>query len=228
MDCGKELFSILKDNEMAKKCEDAAARLRTYRPDPNHSKQAAALMTLSGLMDPKTANNEVLSIGGSKNFSTFYGYYMLKAMAAAGDYTNALDRIREFWGAMLDLGATSFWEDFNIEWIKSAARIDEIVPEGKVDVHKSYGNYCYKGYRHSFCHGWASGPTSYLSEYVLGVKVIEPGCKVVKIEPHLGDLQWAEGTFPTPYGIIKIRHEQRNDGSVKSTIKAPKGVKIIK
>ncbi len=200
MDCGKELFSILKDNEMAKKCEDAAARLRTYRPDPNHSKQAAALMTLSGLMDPKTANNEVLSIGGSKNFSTFYGYYMLKAMAAAGDYTNALDRIREFWGAMLDLGATSFWEDFNIEWIKNAARIDEIVPEGKVDVHKSYGNYCYKGYRHSFCHGWASGPTSYLSEYVLGVKVIEPGCKVVKIEPHLGDLQWAEGTFPTPTG----------------------------
>ena len=227
MDCGKELFSILKDNEMAKKCEDAAVRLRTYRPNPNQSKQAAALMSLTGLMDPKTANNEVLSIGGSKNFSTFYGYYMLKAMAAAGDYTNALDRIREFWGAMLDLGATSFWEDFNIEWIKNAARIDEILPEGKVDIHKSYGNDCYKGYRHSFCHGWASGPTSYLSEYVLGVKVIEPGCKVVKIEPHLGDLQWAEGTFPTPYGIIKIRHEQ-NDGSVKSMIKAPKGVKVIK
>ena len=51
---------------------------------------------------------------------------------------------------------------------------------------------------------------------------------MVKIEPHLGDLQWAEGTFPTPYGIIKIRHEQKADGSVKSNIKAPKGVKIIK
>ena len=27
----------------------------------------------------------------------------------------ALDVIRTYWGAMLDLGATTFWEDFNID-----------------------------------------------------------------------------------------------------------------
>lgn len=29
-------------------------------------------------------------------------------MAAAGNYQGALDVIREYWGAMIDLGATSF------------------------------------------------------------------------------------------------------------------------
>ena len=32
---------------------------------------------------------------------------------------------------MLDLGATTFWEDFNLDWIPNAAPIDEPVPAGK-------------------------------------------------------------------------------------------------
>lgn len=50
----------------------------------------------------------------AQGFSTFYGYYMLEAMAMAGNYQGALDVIREYWGAMIDLGATSFWEGFDI------------------------------------------------------------------------------------------------------------------
>ena len=228
MDCGEELFAILEDPDMSKKCKDAAALLRKYKPDHNNSKQGASLMALAGLIDAQEANKDVISVGGSKKFSTFYGYYMLNAMAKAGDYTNAINRIREYWGAMLDLGATTFWEDFNLDWMVNAARIDELIPEGKVDVHRSYGDYCYQYFRHSYCHGWASGPTSWLTEYVLGVQVIEPGCKVVRIKPNLGDLQWAEGTFPTPHGIIKIRHDKQPDGSIKSSIDAPVGVRVIR
>ena len=58
----------------------------------------------------------------------------------------------------------TFWEDFNIEWTKNAARIDELVPEGKVDVHQSYGDYCYKGFRHSLCHGWSAGVLQFIKE----------------------------------------------------------------
>lgn len=85
-----------------------------------------------------------------------------------------------------------------------------------------------KGFRHSLCHGWASGPTSWLSEYVLGVQVVEPGCRVVRITPHLGDLEWVEGTFPTPYGVITIRHEKGADGKVRSRIDAPSEVKVVR
>ena len=167
-----------------------------------------------------------------KQDNRFFDPYDLQELQGAGPwagkYTEAMDIMSQYWGAMLDLGATTFWEDFDIDWTKNAARIDELVPKGKVDVHKTYGDYCYKGYRHSFCHGWASGPTTWLSRHVLGVKVLEPGCKKVAIEPHLGNLKWAKGTFPTPYGVIEISHEVNEKGKVISKVKAPKGVKIVK
>ena len=61
-----------------------------------------------------------------------------------------------------------------------------------------------------------------------GVQVVEPGCRVVRITPHLGDLEWVEGTFPTPYGVITIRHEKGADGKVRSRIDAPSEVKVVR
>ena len=228
MDAGHDMALAMGDKGLAERCKKASKKLKKYTPDHNQSKQGAALMALAGLMKAEKADKEVLSVGGAKNFSTFYGYYMLEALAKAGNYQGAMDIISEYWGAMLDLGATTFWEDFNIDWMENAARIDELVPEGKVDVHSSYGGYCYVGFRHSFCHGWASGPTAWLSRYVLGVQVLEPGCRKVKIEPHLGSLNRVEGSFPTPQGVIRIKHEKGADGKIRSDIQAPEGVQIIK
>lgn len=190
-------------------------------------KQAAALQAIAGTLDVQEACRHLLE-GGPKGFSTFYGYYMLQALAQGGYYEEAMDIISQFWGGMLDLGATTFWEDFNLEWTENVGRIDEFVPEGKKDIHGDFGAYCYPGFRHSFCHGWASGPTAWMSEHVLGIEVLEPGCSKIRITPHLGKLQWAEGTYPTPYGVVKVRHERRTDGTIKTTYKAPRGVKVVK
>jgi len=225
---GADLSKILGDPKMVELCNKAVNKLMKHVPPFNDSKQAAALLALSGLVSPEKSNAEMLAREGVHKMSTFYGYYMLNARAQAGDFQGAIDNIRAYWGGMIDLGATTFWEDFDIDWMKNAGRIDEMPVEGKTDVHCTYGGYCYKELRHSFCHGWASGPTSWLSQYVLGVQVIEPGCKVVKIEPHLGDLNWVEGSFPTPFGVIKIRHDKMPDGKIKSQIDAPKGVKVIR
>lgn len=67
-----------------------------------------------------------------------------------------------------------------------------------------------------------------MSEHILGVQVVEPGCKAIRVEPHLGDLQWAEGTFPTPYGVVKIKHTKNADGGIASKIDAPKRVTVVK
>jgi alpha-L-rhamnosidase len=225
---GAELSRILGDEETARSCEEAVSRLKKAVPDAAKNKQAAALLALAGLMPAKQANDEIIAIGGTKDFSTFYGYYMLQAKALAGDYEGAMENIKTYWGGMLDMGATTFWEDFDTRWMENAARIDELVPEGKVDIHASYGAFSYKKLRHSLSHGWASGPTSWLTEHVLGVKVMAPGSKVIKIEPHLGTLQFVEGTFPTPLGVVEIKHTRLANGKIKSKIKAPKGVKIIK
>ncbi|MFD2932785.1 alpha-L-rhamnosidase-related protein [Spirosoma flavum] len=228
LSAGADLCRILNDPTTATKCDNAVARLKKYVPDPNASKQGAALLALSGLVPAEKANKDVLAINGAHNFSTFYGYYMLQAKAKAGDYKGALANIREFWGGMLSLGATTFWEDFNLDWMTNAGRIDELVPEGKKDIHGDCGAYCYIGFRHSLAHGWASGPTPWLTEHVLGIQVVEPGCKAIKIEPHLEDLTFAEGTFPTPYGLVKVKHTKLANGKIQSEISGPKEVRIIR
>ena len=228
LEAGAELCQILDEPAQATRCKTMATQMKMYVPDANGSKQAAALMALAGLMPAEKANADVIAGGDCERFSTFYGYYMLQAKAKANDYTGALNCIRNYWGGMLDMGATTFWEDFDLAWTQNAAPIDELVPDGKDDIHGDFGAYCYKKLRHSLCHGWASGPTSWLSEHVLGVSIVEAGCKTIRIQPNLGDLQWVEGTYPTPMGVVKIRHEKQADGTVKSKIDAPKGVKVLR
>ncbi|MCZ7636342.1 MAG: hypothetical protein M5U12_10075 [Verrucomicrobia bacterium] len=128
---------------------------------------------------------------------------------------------------MLDRGATTFWEDFNLDWLTGSGRIDEVVPAGVKDLHGDFGAYCYENFRHSLCHGWASGPTAWLSQHVLGIQPVAPGFRQVRITPQLGRLRWAEGTYPTPHGLIEVRHERKPDGSVESQIQVPPGVTIV-
>jgi hypothetical protein len=227
LESGARLMRTLGDAETAELCQQAATRGRQVVPDVNGSKSGAALLALAGMMDAQKTADEVLKVEGVKGVSTFYGFYVLQALAKSDDIDTALDFIRTYWGAMLDFGATTFWEDFNLEWTANAARIDELVPPGKKDLHGDFGDYCYEGFRHSLCHGWASGPTAWMSQNVLGIRPLEPGFKRVAITPQLGQLEWAEGTYPTPHGPIRVRHERQPDGTVRSQIDAPQGVVVV-
>jgi len=64
----------------------------------------------------------------------------------------------------------------------------------------------------SLAHAWGSGPTSALSKYVLGVRPVEPGYKTWLVEPQPGDLSWATGTVPTPFGPIAVGWEKDAQG----------------
>jgi alpha-L-rhamnosidase len=225
---GAEIADILGNQDLAAEYRSTVELLKKHVPDPNGNKSGGALLVLSGLANAGKMNEDLLAVDPTSGVSTFYGYYVLLARAAAGDYQGAMDVIREYWGGMLDLGATTFWEDFDLSWTRNAGRIDELTPSGKIDVHASYGDYCYVGLRHSYCHGWASGPTAWMSQHVLGIHIVEPGCKAVRIDPHLGDLEWVEGSYPTPLGVIKVRHEKKADGSIDSQLEIPDGIKLIK
>lgn len=227
MQAGIQIGTWLDDSSMVTTCTATLERLRRHVPGHQNNKQAAALEILAGTADAAQTARTVIARGGAEGFSTFYGYYMLEALAQGGLYEEALQIISDYWGAMLDLGATTFWEDLDYSLIPQAARIDAPVPPGKFDIHAQGGAYCYKGLRHSFCHGWASGPTPWLSRHVLGIQPLEPGCRRVAIRPHLGQLTWAEGSFPTPYGIIQVRHKRSATGEVQTTVQAPPEVEII-
>ena len=178
------------------------------------------MLALSDLAEPKRMFDEVLGKNGHEGVSTFYGYYMLEAMSKSGANQRALDTIRDFWGAMLDVGATSFWENFSLAWTNNCFRIDELPIAGKKDIHGDYGEFCYPGFRHSLCHGWSCGPASWCIQHLLGIRVLEPGCLSIEIKPFLGDLDWAEGAMALPDGgCIKVRVEKRTDGTLKTDVK---------
>jgi alpha-L-rhamnosidase len=226
LESGARLMDTLGDADTAKICRDHVAKLRQHQPEISGRKSPAALLALAGVRSPQDVANKTLKANGPADLSTFYGFYVLQALAKSGDTDTALDFISTYWGAMLDYGATTFWEDFDLAWTNNAARIDELVPPGKKDIHGDYGAHCYIGFRHSLCHGWASGPTAWLSQHVLGVQPLEPGMKRVRVVPQLGKLKWAEGAYPTPLGVIKVRHERQPDGTIKSDIQAPPGIRV--
>jgi hypothetical protein len=223
---GARLMTLLEEPAIAESCTQAVSKLRNHIPEPSGRKSPAALCALAGLRDAGEAAT-VLKKDGPHDLSTFYGYYVIDALGRAGETKAALDMIRKYWGGMLDVGATTFWEDFDLAWTENSGRIDELVPPGKKDIHGDFGAHCYVGFRHSFCHGWAGGPTAFLSHRVLGIRSAAPGFAKVRIDPDLGDLEWAEGSYPTPKGLIKVRHERQPDGTVKSTVSLPEGVERI-
>lgn len=220
---GGEIMRILGEAETAAVCFHSAERMLRHVPHSGGNKQASAMLALSGIADPVKMFDEVISKGGAAGLSTFLGYFTLNAVREAGHHEFALGLIRDYWGKMLELGATTFWEDFDIAWCNNASPITEPVPDGMRDIHGDFGAFCYKGLRHSLCHGWASGPAPYLAASVLGITPLEAGCKVIKFAPDLAGLDWARGKYPTPYGDIEV--EATKSGS---SIKAPVGVEIIR
>ena len=216
---GEWIAEVLGDDDLKALCADRAEKLDRNPMPITGNKSAAAIAVWTGEMTPEKGA-EILLSGGMTGFSTFLSYYQLSAIARAGRLTEALDVLRKYYGGMLAVGATTFFEDFDLSWVKDGARIDTL-PDG-YDIHGDNGGYCYVGLRHSLCHGWSSGPTAFLCEQVLGITVEAPGCRKLRVCPHLGDLAWAKGTFPTPYGDVKV--EVTPD---KLTVDAPDGVEII-
>lgn len=84
----------------------------------------------------------------------------------------------------------------------------------------------------SLCHAFSASPVYHLSSGVLGVRPISPGFRTFSVCPLVGDLDWAEGTFPTPSGGIDVSWKLDGDQldiSIASpevltgTLEAPEG-----
>lgn len=173
------------------------------------TKPVRAFQILTGRQNEKDA--DMLQTGGAKGFSTFMAYYILTAMAEAGG-NDMLQILKDYYGGMLSRGATTFWEDFDIDWLENTCRIDEIPKEGQKDIHGDFGKYCYIQFRHSLCHGWSAGVLAFIVEYILGVK-LKNGGETFSVEPHTLGLTNIKAKIPVKDGWISI---QITDGKVNT------------
>ena len=141
--------------------EELLRRLLKIEIHAETSKQVLALKHFAtGLTERDKAK---LVEGGAVGMSTFMSYYILKAVASY-DREGAVRMMKEYYGGMLDAGATTFWEDFDLAWMKGSARIDELPKEGEKDLHGDHGAFCYRGFRHSLCHGWSAGIIGFMRD----------------------------------------------------------------
>ncbi len=220
--CSETLKDLKKDSSPA---DEIIKKLEKNVAFEGESKAVASLFALGYTPDEKA--KRLLTEGGGNGFSTFISSYILNALADMGKGEEGIAAMKEFYGGMLSRGATTFWESYEPSWLENSGRIDELTPEGKKDIHGSFGKYCYTGYRLSLCHGWACGPVPFLMERVLGVRFTSVGGRTVRIEPNLMGLKKAGGKVPTAFGTIEVCHELRN-GKIHTEYKLPEGVTIEK
>jgi hypothetical protein len=132
-------------------------------------------------------NSVLLNDKVQKITTPYMRFYELEALCALGEQDYVLREMKDYWGGMLKLGATSFWEEYN--------------PAKKGTEHYSmYG----REFGKSLCHAWGASPLYLLGKYYLGVKPTAPGYAAYTVEPNLGGLQWMKGTVPTPNGAINM------------------------
>lgn len=115
-------------------------------------------------------------------------HFQVEALLEAGWVDKAIEEMKAYWGLQLKEGATTFWEYLNMD--------------------KKTDNF-WESALMSRCHGWSAGPTYLLPRFFLGVRPLTSWSKV-SIKPFMKEIEWAEGTVPTPFGEIFISWHRGN------------------
>lgn len=146
--------------------------------------------------------NVLLNDKVAKITTPYMRFYELEALCAMGEQPYVLKEMKNYWGGMLKLGATSFWEEYN--------------PNKKDTEHLAmYG----RPFGKSLCHAWGASPIYLLGKYYLGVKPTSAAYQTYVIEPNLGGLEWMEGKVPTNNGEIAVSVSKK-----EIKVKAAEGV----
>ena len=146
----------------------------------------------------KVKENVLLNNKIQKITTPYMRFYELAALCDIGEHKYVLNEMKNYWGGMLNLGATSFWEEYNPALT------------GK-EHYAMYG----RPFGKSLCHAWGASPIYLLGKYFLGVKPLSPGYQKYIVEPELGGLEWIEGKVPTSDNEIAVMMS-RNKINIKT------------
>ncbi len=116
--------------------------------------------------------------------------FVLRALNLVGNDAAALQRIRRYWGRIIDDGGKTIYEN---GIAKFAHELGECGSTG------------------SMCHGFATAPLEFLQISTLGIKAQEPAFARFTVDPRPLDLDFAEGRVPTPNGDIAIKYTKCGD-----------------
>ncbi len=117
----------------------------------------------------------------------YFEGYELDVFGKVGDFGYIENKIKTYWKGMLDLGATTVWEEYDPKL-------------SGADHYKMYG----KKYGKSLCHAWGAAPIYLLGKYFLGVSPDDAGFDTFTVRPYLGGFKYIKGTVPINGGSVKV------------------------
>ncbi|KAI1777053.1 glycoside hydrolase family 78 protein [Hypoxylon cercidicola] len=184
-----------------------------------------ALAVLFGVVNATSDQAQDISTSLTKNWtpigaespelpgevSPFISSFEIQAHLFAGQTQRALDLIRTSWG----------WYLHNENGTQSTM-IEGYLVDGSFGYRHDAGyeeDYSYT----SHSHGWATGPVTALTEYVVGLSITSLAGSTWQLAPHFGDLQHAEGGFTTSLGKYSAAWTADGDGSYVLDYSAPEG-----
>lgn len=171
--------------------DDKQGALRHADTGEHITRYANIFATLYGYLTPE---QQATALRGGRDITTPYmRFYELDAMCQLGQHRQVLQQMLDYWGGMLREGATAFWE----KYIPSQHGTEHLAMYGR-----PYGK--------SLCHAWGASPIYLLGKHYLGVRPTKAGYSEYVVEPHLGDLEWIEGTVPTPFGTVHVRADRHS------------------
>ncbi len=156
-----------------------------------HTRYAPMFALMYGMLTPEQEQlviaNSLLGGDAPKITTPYMRFYEMDALMRCGKAEEVLSDVKAYWGGMLDLGATTIWEQFDPE-------------EKGLEHYAMYG----RPFGRSLCHCWGAGPIYLCGRYVLGVKPLEPGYAKYEVAPQTGGLHQASGSVPTTDGDISV------------------------
>ncbi len=221
-----EILGGYGEKELANQAAEIAKKMVARNLAPTGEKTIDAMLALSGTISPETAL-KTLDDGSINGFSAFLSYYVCKALCLGGKRAEALRQLKGFYGGMLKLGATTFWEAFVPSAVDGVCRVDEIPEEGQKCIHGAFGKgMCYEGLRNSLCHGWSSGAVPFIMEEILGIDY-DAVSKKLTLKPDLCELKWAKGTYPLENGEIFSVEIKNTPNGLEISHSEHQGIEII-
>ena len=122
------------------------------------------------------------------NISPFISSFEIQGHLVVGQTARALELIRRSWGWYLNHPNGT-----------ASTVIEGYLTNGSF-AYRNYRGYDYDAAYVSHAHGWSAGPTSALTNYILGLEVTGRVGSTWKLAPQFGDLTSVEGGFVTSLG----------------------------
>ncbi|TLS48771.1 alpha-rhamnosidase [Paenibacillus antri] len=175
--------------------DDARGGLLHHRVDgetkPTLTKHASMFALTYGYLSSEqrrsVIDNVMLDPGVPRIRTPYMRFHELAALCESGKHDVVRGELLSYWGGMIELGATTFWEEYD--------------PALADDEH--YGMYGV-AFGKSLCHAWGAGPIYLLGKYFLGVVPTSPGYETYRVAPNLGGLSRMKGTLPLGRGRISL------------------------